>query len=62
MNFYNEANTLKNKILDYFVVFAGFLYAIRKGKNPFSVEIIKKDKIYWSPQKWYNWIDFIPRS
>jgi len=52
----------KNKIIECFIHVAGFIYAIRKGINPFKVEIVKRNKIKWLPKYWYRWINFIPNS
>ena len=59
---YFDTQLLKNWLQDCLVKIAGFIYAIRKGISPLSVEIIRKDQIKWRPSQWYRWIGFLHRS
>lgn len=46
----------------YITTAAGFIYAIRKRINPFTVEAVQCKKMKWRPSQWYSWIRFVPRT
>lgn len=60
---YVDTRILKHFTLDYLAKIAGFILAIRRGKNPFKVEILRSNnKIWWQPSLWCRWIEILPKQ